>query len=54
MINHENTEQIICPYCGQENDQLEELLEFDGEAKCIKCNNVFTYFMTIKYTTSKM
>lgn len=56
-IDHENTKEIVCPYCGHE---FEDSWEYDeagsGEAECDSCEKTFTYEVHIrtKYSTRKV
>lgn len=56
-IDHEWTDEIVCPYCGYEFDCSYESLEPDesDDIACNRCDEVFhaESDMTIRYTTSK-
>ena len=52
--NHTYTNNIICPYCG---DEIEDSWQYDDdedEIQCEYCNKIFHYerHTTIKYTTT--
>jgi DNA-directed RNA polymerase subunit RPC12/RpoP len=52
-IIHEDTEDIICPYCGVANNDEKSELEFESDTECVGCGKEFEYQMTITYTTNK-
>ncbi len=55
-IDHEGTDNIICPYCGHEHTDLgtERDMEED-EADCEDCGRFFDYqrLISVEYTTYK-
>lgn len=56
MINHEYTDNIVCPYCGY---TFEDSWEFDGECDnedCPECEKAFSWSrsVTIDYSTTKL
>ena len=55
-INHTNTKNIVCPYCGEE---IEDSWELDGDSSdvdCAECGKEFFYErnIDINYTSLKM
>ncbi len=56
-IEHEYTNEIVCPYCGYEfNDSWEFNRDESGETDCPECDRKFKYSVniTVDYSTSKM
>jgi hypothetical protein len=59
-IDHQNTDEIVCTYCGEENenpDSGEIPLESDsGKSECEKCGKTFLWSveMIVKYSTEKI
>ena len=53
MIEHEFTDDIVCPYCGDKVDEPHEL-DDEGELEC-NCGNTYDYCRNIRitYSTSK-
>lgn len=54
MIEHESTDNIVCPYCGEE---IEDSWEFEGECgqcKCYECDKTFnwTRYVSVSYSTT--
>lgn len=54
-IDNEYTEQIVCPYCGDTNDDSWEYDSDEGEVDCPSCEKRFHYqrHRDISYTTYK-
>lgn len=54
-INHENTDEVVCPYCGQESSDSWEL-DDDGVTECYGCDKKFNYTknISVDYSTSKI
>jgi hypothetical protein len=54
--DHEYTEEIVCPYCGEEQTDSWELSANSGELDCGNCENKFTYERDIQitYSTQKL
>ena len=54
-INHENTSEIICPYCGYELADSFEFSDDSFEINCYDCENTFSVERNIEvtYSTSK-
>jgi len=54
-IEHENTNEVVCPYCGYE---FSDSWEFDdnGGIECYECNKNFNYNknISVDYSTSKI
>lgn len=54
-IDHELTDEIVCPYCGHE---FSDSYEFEGEDKiiCYECNKEFGCMshIRINYSTKKI
>lgn len=56
MINHEYTDEIVCPYCGY---TFKDSWEYKGrceEVDCPECEKVFSCnrSITINYSTTKL
>ena len=53
--DHEYTKNIICPHCGDEDKESDELEDDYGTLKCFKCKKHFNYdrYVDIKYSTMK-
>lgn len=51
-IEHENTDEIVCPNCGYEYIDSWEFFEF-GVEECPECNATYEYYenMSITYST---
>jgi len=53
-IDHEFTDEVVCPYCGYE---YSDSYEFDngGEIECDNCEETFSYTrnITIDYCTKR-
>ena len=54
-IDHEYTDEIVCPYCGYMHDCSWEFDERGGDISCEECHNEFEYEVdySISYTTRK-
>ena len=54
-IDHKNTDDIICPYCGCEHSDSWEYNN-DNELDCEECEKRFNLYVnhTVDYTTSKI
>jgi hypothetical protein len=52
-IDHELTNEMVCPYCGYENIDSQEYRYDEGLAICDKCEKEFYYFrqIDVSYTT---
>ena len=58
-IDHEYTDNIICPYCGAEDGDSWECMPDEedlGHIECCECEKKFLAqrLITIKYSTSKI
>ena len=58
-IDHENTNEVVCPHCGHEHGDSWDRSMSDGdmhEDKCEECGKPFTVQCaeTTTYTTEKM
>jgi hypothetical protein len=54
-IDHEFTDEIICPHCGYELGDSWECCD-SGEHECCECNGKFTHErdVTVTYSTEKI
>ena len=54
-IDHEYTDEVVCPWCGYVHIDSWEWEDDDGEDSCYKCDKVFTYtrHFTVEYSTEK-
>lgn len=54
-IDHEYTDNIVCPYCGGEETDSWEFHEDSGDINCGSCHKEFHYErdISVSYTTSK-
>jgi len=54
-IEHKQTDEVVCPWCGNEYRDCWEWTENSDEMKCDECGKVFEYEkdVTVKYDTSK-
>lgn len=58
-IDHEYTNEIVCPHCGYEYGDSWEYLESDGdtrEMECDECGEKFeaVLHLTVEYSTEKI
>lgn len=55
-IDHEYTYNLVCPYCGCEDDDAWELSDNEGETYCSRCGKQFAYTrnLIISYSTNKI
>ncbi len=55
-IEHEYTDEIVCPYCGNEYSDSWEYEEEGSKIECDSCNRKFNYTRntSVSYTTSKL
>ena len=58
-IEHEYTDEIVCPYCGNEFSDSWELGDGEdiGELECDECNKKFTAYRNLSkptYSTEKL
>lgn len=55
-IDHEYTNEIVCPYCGKEQSDPYDFREDDGEIQCESCDSAFSYerHRSIKFSTYKL
>jgi DNA-directed RNA polymerase subunit RPC12/RpoP len=49
-IIHIDTDDIICPYCGHNNEDEKSELEFESSTECENCDKEFDYRMDVSYT----
>lgn len=54
-IEHQYTDEVVCPWCGRESGDCWEWTENDGEMKCDECGKEFSYEkdITVTYSTLK-
>ena len=55
-INHEYTNEIVCPHCGAEWSDSWECANDYGEEECDECEKKFSYNRDVEvtYSTSKI
>lgn len=55
MIDHENTDNIICPYCGEEDIDSWEIQSSEEDYQCGSCDEKFNVEVehSISYSTLK-
>lgn len=55
-IDHTCTDEIVCPYCGQEVSDSWELSDDHSSYDCCNCDKQFSYSreVSVTYSTSKM
>lgn len=56
-VNHEYTEEVVCPYCGHEFTDSWELSGEDGqegETDCGQCERLFLYYRNISVSYSTL
>ena len=53
-IDHEHTDEIVCPHCGYVYNDSCELGE-SGTEKCYECDKEFSYeqSISVSYSTNK-
>ena len=49
-IDHEYTDEIVCPYCGHEFSESYEFSGDSGEEECYECGKEFEYHRHIEVT----
>lgn len=49
-IDHNYTDEIVCPYCGCEFGDSWELSADSGEEECYECGKEFEYYRHIEVT----
>ena len=54
-IDHEFTDEIVCPWCGHETGDSFEFQNDYGEETCYECDKEFTYtrYISVEYSTEK-
>ncbi len=54
-VEHEYTEEVVCPWCGHEHGDSWEWTSNSDDMKCDECGKEFGYEkdITVKYCTSK-
>ncbi len=52
-IDHDNTREVVCPYCGYEEGDSWELPD-DGEHECGGCEKTFIYYRDVEVTYTSM
>lgn len=54
-IDHEYTDEIVCPHCGYEHGDSWEAPD-DGEDDCEECGKPFRFVrdITVRYSTTKV
>ena len=55
-IDHDYTNEIVCPYCGYEHGDSWEVSDDEGKMDCHSCEKEFKYQrdITIDYSTQKI
>ncbi len=55
-IDHEYTDNIVCPHCGYQFSDCYEFEDQSGEIECYKCEGDFHYEreISVTYTTTKI
>lgn len=55
-IDHDGTDNLVCPYCGYEHTDSWEIEDDEGERSCDDCQKEFTYQreVTTTYASEKM
>lgn len=53
-IDHEYTDEIVCPWCGHEHGDSWEWVDYDT-TECDECEKKFTHIrhVEVTYTTEK-
>lgn len=56
VIDHDYTDNIICPYCGAEYTDSWELSDNSGTEECSNCGKNFNFerIITVEYCTEKI
>jgi DNA-directed RNA polymerase subunit RPC12/RpoP len=49
-IDHDYTDEIVCPYCGCEFSESYEFDRDSGECECYECGKEFEYYRHIEVT----
>ena len=54
-IDHELTDEMVCPHCGYEEGDSWEHMQDSGVAQCGECDRDYSYErdVTVYYTTKK-
>jgi len=54
-IDHEYTDEIVCPHCGYEHPDSEDYMDRDDEFICHECEKKFEYVRdySISYISNK-
>lgn len=54
-IEHEYTDELVCPYCGYEKTDSWEYHEDEGGVDCDECDKSYLYtrVVTVEYITDK-
>ena len=54
-IDHEHTDEIVCPWCGHETRDSREVHDDDGEETCEVCDKEYAYtrYVEVTYSTEK-
>ena len=54
-IDHEYTDEVVCPWCGYEVDDSFEFEDEFGEERCYECDKKYTYtrYTRVEYSTEK-
>ncbi len=54
-INHEWTNEVVCPYCGYEFSDSYEFGDSDGDIECDECEKLFYFYpeTTVTYSTQR-
>ncbi len=55
-IDHEYTDEVVCPHCGLEASDSWEFLDWVDEHECGACGKLYTIERNIRitYTTTKI
>jgi hypothetical protein len=54
-IDHDYTDEIVCPYCGYEFSDSWEIGADSGEEECYECGEKFEFYrhIEVSYCTAK-
>lgn len=54
-IDHEATDEMICPYCGDSTEREGDPNDYSGEHECGECGKIFTceVDISVSFSTSK-